>query len=119
MPTKYYAVKHGKTPGIYTTWDECKRQVHGYPNATYKSFTSLESANDFMNIQTSLVIDDSTSTNSVTASKSFVPATLSDKKAIAYIRMVLSLLLILTNFIFMSALMIQKTLLCETLWEKF
>lgn len=24
---KYYAVKKGKIPGIYLTWDECKAQV--------------------------------------------------------------------------------------------
>ena len=27
----YYAVKQGKVPGIYRTWDACKAQVHGYP----------------------------------------------------------------------------------------
>lgn len=85
MPTKYYAVKHGKTPGIYTSWDDCKRQVHGYPNATYKSFTSLDLANDFMNIQTSSINDSSTSIDSLSATESFIPAMLSDKKAIAYV----------------------------------
>lgn len=37
---KYYAVKNGKTPGIYRTWDECKRQVDGYPGAVYKGFAT-------------------------------------------------------------------------------
>ena len=32
----YYAVKQGKVPGIYRTWDACKAQVHGYPGAIYK-----------------------------------------------------------------------------------
>ena len=27
---KFYAVKEGKKPGIYHTWDECKEQVNGY-----------------------------------------------------------------------------------------
>ena len=34
----YYAVKQGKVPGIYRTWDACKAQVHGYPGAIYKGF---------------------------------------------------------------------------------
>lgn len=35
---KYYAVKNGRVPGIYSTWDECKKQVDGYSGAEYKSF---------------------------------------------------------------------------------
>ena len=41
---KYYVVWKGVTPGVYTTWDECKAQVFGYERAQYKSFTSLEEA---------------------------------------------------------------------------
>lgn len=48
MATKYYAVKVGKTPGIYMTWDECKDMVHGYPGAIYKSFKTLDEAKLFM-----------------------------------------------------------------------
>lgn len=48
MATKYYAVKVGKTPGIYTTWDECKDMVHGYPGAIYKSFKTMDEAKQFM-----------------------------------------------------------------------
>ena len=29
MAVKFYAVKKGITTGIFNTWDECKRQVHG------------------------------------------------------------------------------------------
>ena len=29
MAKKYYAVRVGKVPGIYQTWDECKKNVHG------------------------------------------------------------------------------------------
>ena len=46
---KYYAVKNGRNPGIYQTWDECKEQVHGFEDALYKSFQTLEEANKFMN----------------------------------------------------------------------
>lgn len=45
---KYYAVKEGKKPGIYETWDACKEQVSGYSGAQYKSFTSLEEAKAFV-----------------------------------------------------------------------
>ncbi len=46
---KYYAVKNGKVPGIYESWDECKEQVLGFENAIYKSFSSLEDAKNFIN----------------------------------------------------------------------
>ena len=36
MAKKYYAVRVGKVPGIYQTWDECKKNVHGFPAAEYK-----------------------------------------------------------------------------------
>ena len=46
---KYYAVKKGKKPGIYTTWDECKENVHGYAGAIYKSFKNKKDAENFLN----------------------------------------------------------------------
>ena len=46
---KFYAVVKGCTPGIYTTWDETKTQVDGYPGAVYKSFKTEEEAEEFMN----------------------------------------------------------------------
>lgn len=48
MAAKYYAVKIGQTPGIYSSWDECKAMVHGFPGAVYKSFQTLEEAKQFM-----------------------------------------------------------------------
>lgn len=51
MAQKYYAVRQGRSPGIYRTWDECRAQVHGCKNAAYKSFTSLAQAEAFMNDQ--------------------------------------------------------------------
>lgn len=46
---KYYVVKKGKTPGIYLTWDDCKKMVNGYPGAVYKGFTTLDEAEAFLN----------------------------------------------------------------------
>lgn len=48
MAEKYYAVKTGKTPGIYRSWDACKAMVHGYPGAVYKSFKTREEALAFL-----------------------------------------------------------------------
>ncbi|UZK64030.1 ribonuclease H family protein [Mycoplasma mycoides subsp. capri] len=49
MSKKYYAIKKGLKPGIYTTWDEAKKQVENYSNAIYKSFSTLKEAEDFLN----------------------------------------------------------------------
>ena len=46
---KYYAVKKGRNPGIYQSWDSCLKEVKGYSGAIYKSFKSLEEAKAFLN----------------------------------------------------------------------
>jgi ribonuclease HI len=43
---KYYVVWEGNEPGIYSSWTECQLQIKGYPNARYKSFASLEEAQE-------------------------------------------------------------------------
>ncbi len=48
MAKKYYAVRAGKTPGIYLTWEDCKSMVDGFPNAKYKSFPTLAEAEKFL-----------------------------------------------------------------------
>jgi ribonuclease HI len=48
MAKKYYAVKVGKTPGIYLSWDDCKAMVDGFPGAKYKSFTNIAEAEAFL-----------------------------------------------------------------------
>lgn len=45
---KYFAVKVGRKPGIYGTWDECKAQTEGVSGAKYKSFPSFEEAEQYM-----------------------------------------------------------------------
>ena len=45
---KYYAVRSGRKTGIFTSWEECKKQVMGYSSAVYKSFTDREEAERFM-----------------------------------------------------------------------
>ena len=48
MATKYYAVKVGRTTGIFETWDQCKASVNGYPGALYKSFKTKTEAYNYM-----------------------------------------------------------------------
>lgn len=45
---KYYAVKRGRNPGIYTSWEACLKEVKGFSNASYKSFKNKEDALSFM-----------------------------------------------------------------------
>ncbi len=46
---KYYAVRVGKNgPGIYETWEACKKQVFGVARAVYKSFPTREEAEAFI-----------------------------------------------------------------------
>jgi ribonuclease H-related protein len=47
MASKYYGVKVGKKPGVYKTWDECNKQVKGYPGALFKSFPTEGEASDY------------------------------------------------------------------------
>lgn len=47
----FYAVKNGRNPGIYRTWDECKEQVHGYSGPMYKKFPTLEEAESYIGTQ--------------------------------------------------------------------
>lgn len=53
MAKKYYAVKKGIKPGVYSTWDQCKAQVSGFSGALFKSFATLEEAELFVRDQTS------------------------------------------------------------------
>ena len=45
---KYYAVKEGRKPGVYTTWADCEEQVKGYAGADYNKFNNEEDARLFV-----------------------------------------------------------------------
>ena len=47
---KFYAVRQGRKIGMFLTWDECKKQVMGYPGAIYKSFGTEEEAKEYLGI---------------------------------------------------------------------
>ncbi|KAF2109238.1 Caulimovirus viroplasmin-domain-containing protein [Lophiotrema nucula] len=45
---KYYAVKRGRKPGIYTSWSDAQPQVWGFSRPRHKSFPTLEEAQELM-----------------------------------------------------------------------
>ena len=47
---KFYAVRQGRKTGMFLTWDECKKQVMGYPGAIYKSFGTEAEAKEYLGI---------------------------------------------------------------------
>lgn len=49
---KYYSVYKGKSgaPKIFTSWDECKKEVAGVSGAIYKSFKTENEAIEFLRI---------------------------------------------------------------------
>lgn len=44
----FYAVRKGRKPGIYDSWDECKAQVMGFKSAEYKKFSTVDEAKAFI-----------------------------------------------------------------------
>lgn len=45
---KIYAVKKGKTTGIFRTWAECSSAVKGYSGAQYKGFSTMDEAEQYL-----------------------------------------------------------------------
>jgi ribonuclease HI len=41
---KVYVVWKGRRPGIYRSWDQCAKQVNGFPGASYKAFSTRTEA---------------------------------------------------------------------------
>jgi len=44
----FFVVWDGKEPGIYKSWEECKKQIHGYAGAKYKGFETESEAKEAM-----------------------------------------------------------------------
>lgn len=44
----YYAVRRGKSPGIYRSWDECRKQITGFAGAEYKKFPTQNEAQAYL-----------------------------------------------------------------------
>lgn len=45
----YYVVRKGKTPGIYTSWAECKKEIEGFTGAEFRKFESQTEAQNYLN----------------------------------------------------------------------
>jgi ribonuclease HI len=54
--SKFYAVKVGKVPGIYTNWPECQKNVTGFSGACYKSFSKRADAEAFIKVESHPVL---------------------------------------------------------------
>ena len=50
MAKKVYAVRKGRTTGIFMSWDDCKAQVDGFPGAEYKSFSDPSDAMAYLGL---------------------------------------------------------------------
>jgi ribonuclease HI len=46
--SKFYAVKEGRKPGVYTSWAQVKMLVDGYQGAVYKKFNTHAEAQHFV-----------------------------------------------------------------------
>ena len=44
----YYVVHKGRVPGIYTSWNDCKKQVDKFDGAIFKKFTDKKDAETFL-----------------------------------------------------------------------
>lgn len=49
MATKIYAVRRGRTTGLFTSWADCQKQVTGFAGARFKSFTDPNEAMRWLN----------------------------------------------------------------------
>ena len=46
----YYVVHKGRNPGIYTSWDKCKKEIDKFEGAIFKKFTDKNEANTFLKV---------------------------------------------------------------------
>lgn len=89
MPKKkYYAVRVGKVPGIYSAWNECKMQIDGISGAQYKSFSSLKEAEQYIQETTENNIETTTTNSSITDLNTQIESRISalrDNEIIAFV----------------------------------
>lgn len=88
MAKKYYAIKAGRIPGVYQTWDEAKEQVNGYSGAIYKSFATLHEAEQFISDSIEQVSDnkkDDTISENLNSQIDEKIATLSEDEIVAFV----------------------------------
>lgn len=82
---KYYAVRKGHKPGIYSTWTECELQVKGFSNSEYKSFPTLEEADKFMSETDESFVENSLDVEEINKQIDNLMAALKDNEVIAFV----------------------------------
>lgn len=86
MAKYYYAVRDGRMPGVYETWEECERQVKGYSGAKYKKFPTYEEAFNFTNSEEVIVIQTKKIVKEKRKEEKLIEKTdLKENEAIAYV----------------------------------
>ncbi|KFY48406.1 hypothetical protein V495_01362 [Pseudogymnoascus sp. VKM F-4514 (FW-929)] len=45
---KFYAVRAGRHPGVYSDWNDCKESITGFKGASFKSFSNRSDAEAFV-----------------------------------------------------------------------
>lgn len=45
---KFYVVRKGRKTGVFFSWGECEKQVHGYSGAEFKSFDNYTDAQRYL-----------------------------------------------------------------------
>ena len=69
--SKYYVVWKGVNPGVYSTWDECKAQTHGFEGPIFKSFDSrLEAETAFTDDYKKYINQSSSKASTINAKQS-------------------------------------------------
>lgn len=87
MAKKFYAVKKGLTPGVYTSWADCQAQINGFSGAIFKGFETLEEAKTFVGGETE-VFGDISQKETVSEEKEATPAEIcadAGTDAVAYV----------------------------------
>lgn len=80
----FYAVKRGRITGIFHSWEDCKKQVNGFPKAEYKGFRTKEEAQKYLAPNAPKKIKSSSKTTKVSMnSPSSITLTPSQKRALS------------------------------------
>ena len=71
--SQFYGVWVGKVPGIYTTWDECKKQTDKFPKAQYKKLKATNYPEAEIEFKNGFVSKETTKQSSSVSNKSSNP----------------------------------------------
>ena len=82
---KIYAVRKGHKTGLFYTWDECKKAVHGYSGAEYKGFLIKEEAEAFLNIGAAKTTTGKNSATAATNMDSNTLTTATSNRLVVYV----------------------------------